>query len=135
MKTKDALSMKTKDTLTTLADYISKGHSRDECIEMLVETTEMTRGSAYNLYHKALKQLLPDPKYMDDLKQTIIQQNLDRLEKIVNSSINGNTQEKKVALQAIDTLNKMFGAYADKNQVTIAKDNSGDEVIQITFSK
>ena len=40
-----------------------------------------------------------------------------------------------IAIKAIDTLNKMCGAYNDNNQVTIAKNNLGEEIIQIKFGE
>ena len=78
---------------------------------------------------------MPENNFLDDHKRFLIQQNLDRLETIINTSITGNTGEKKVALQAIDTLNKMLGVYQDGNKVMIAKNNQGDEIIQISFDK
>ena len=95
----------------------------------------MTFANASTLYYGALKEIQPDPNLLDDYKKSLIQTNLDRLEEIINTSITGNTGDKKVALQAIDTLNKMCGIYNDKNQVTIAKDNQNNEVIQITFDR
>ena len=121
-------------TQAQTAALISKGMSRKDVCDWL-ETQGMQRKNAYTVYYSALKELVPEDNLLDDHKRFLIQQNLDRLETIINTSITGNTGEKKVALQAIDTLNKMLGVYQDGNKVMIAKNNQGDEIIQISFDK
>lgn len=116
------------------SELIAKGRSRKDVCDWL-ETQGMQRKNAYTIYYNALKDLMPEDNFIDDQKRFLIQQNLDRLENIINTSISGNTGDKKVALQAIDTLNKMLGVYSDTNKVMIAKNNQGDEIIQIDFSK
>lgn len=124
-------------TLTRLQvqDWISKGKSRKYCVDKLVETG-MKNGAASMLYYRALKDMLPEPNLLDDYKKNLIQQNLDRLENVIETSLSGNTADKAIALKAIDTLNKMCGAYSDNN-ITIAQQNKdGDQqIIQITFDK
>lgn len=123
-----------KATQTEIIELISKGKTRKEVIDWLKEQG-MSGGNLYAIYYSALKEMMPEEDFLDEEKKYLIQKNLDRLERIINSSITGNTGEKKVALQAIDTLNKMIGVYADSNKVTIAKNNQGEEIIQIDFSK
>lgn len=130
MKTR---SMENALTQGTVAEWISKGHTRKYCLEKLVEDG-MELGPAKRLYYGALKELTPEPNMLDDYKRGIIQQNLDRLEQIVESSISGNTGEKMVALKAIDTLNKLVGAYGE-NSVTVAQSKEGEQIIRITFDK
>lgn len=121
-------------TQATVQEWVTKGKSRKWIMEQLTGEG-LTVANANTIYYGALKELTPDPNLLDDYKKSLIQTNLDRLEEIINTSISGNTGDKKVALQAIDTLNKMCGIYNDKNQVTIAKDNQNNEVIQITFDR
>ena len=126
--------LKSQETLAQTQELISKGMSRKDVCDWL-ETQGMERKNAYTIYYSALKELVPEENFLDDSKKYLIQQNLDRLETIINSSITGNTGEKKVALQAIDTLNKMLGVYSDTNKVMIAKNSQGEEIIQIDFAK
>ena len=124
-------------TLTRLQvqEWISKGKSRKYCVDKLVETG-MKNGAASMLYYRALKDMLPEPNLLDDYKKNLIQQNLDRLEQVIETSLSGNTADKAIALKAIDTLNKMCGAYSDNN-ITIAQQNKdGDQqIIQIRFGE
>lgn len=121
-------------TQIQIQEWINKGKSRQYIMDRLQEDG-MTVLGAQEIYYATLKEMAPDPNLFDDYKKQVIQQNLDRLEKIVESSIDGNYQEKNVALKAIDTLNKLIGAYSDSNSVTIAKDNQGQEIIRIEFQK
>ena len=120
-------------TKMEIMDAISKGQSRASIVQTLVDDG-ITYRNAQQLFYEAMKDMTPDINLLDDYKRGIMQQNLDRLEKIINSSIEGNTGEKKVALQAIDTLNKMLGIYSGNN-VTINKNQEGDEQIIISFDK
>lgn len=122
-------------TITQVTEWISKGHTRQYCINKLMEDG-VTYSNANVIYYGALKELTPDQNLFDDYKRGVIQQNLDRLETIIDSSISGNTSEKMVALKAIDQLNKLCGAYGENN-ITIAQQNKdGDgQVIQIRFGE
>lgn len=122
------------ETQAEIMELISKGKTRKEIVDYLGSLGVKNR-NCYVLYHNALKEMTPEDDYLDAEKKYLIQQNLDRLETIINSSITGNTGDKKVALQAIDTLNKMIGVYSDSNKVTIAKNNQGEEIIQIDFNR
>lgn len=126
--------LETVTTQTQVQEWVTKGKSRKWIMEKL-QKEGLTIPAANHIYYGALKELTPEPNLLDDYKKSLIQTNLDRLEEIINTSISGNTGDKKVALQAIDTLNKMIGIYNDKNHVTIAKDNQNNEVIQITFDR
>lgn len=127
--------MTTVDTSTRIYEWVSQGKTRLWIMDKLQEEG-MTYSAANQLYYHSLKELQPEPNLLDDYKKVLIKQNLDRLEKIVNDCIGGNTGDKKVALQAIDTLNKMCGVYSDKN-ITIAQQNKdGDQqIIQIRFGE
>lgn len=120
-------------TQTEITQMLGEGQSRISIIKHLKEQG-INEGQANHLYYAALKELSPQTNLLDDYKRGIIQQNLDRLERIVEKSIDGNSQEKSVAVKAIAEINKMLGAYQD-NMVTIARNKEGDEVIQITFDR
>lgn len=120
-------------TETRIMEWVSKGHTRQYCMNKLQEEG-MSRSAADTLYYHALKAMLPDPDLFTDYKQTLMQQNIDRLERIVESSISGGTADKALAIKAIDTLNKMCGSYGE-NSVTVAQNKDGEQVIRITFEK
>lgn len=120
-------------TLTEVLDMLAQGKTRGTIIKTL-ENKGMSACNARTLYHNAIQEFAPDTNLLDDYKRALIQQNLDRLERIIEETISGDTQEKKVALQSIDILNKMVGVYTT-DKVTIAKNGEGDEIIQISFEK
>ena len=118
-------------TRMEVMELISKGESRQSIVQSLVDTG-IGHKNANLLYYEALKELAPEENMLDDYKRGMMQQNLDRLEKIINSSIEGNSQDKQVALKAIAEMNKMLGL-SQGNNVTINKNNQGDEQIIISF--
>lgn len=120
-------------TTLTIQDWLSQGKSRNFIIDRLMEQG-FAAVTARDLYYAVIREYVPDASLIDDHKKMIIQQNLDRLEKIIETCIDGNTGDKKVALNAIAELNKMCGVY-ESNKVTIAKNQGGDEIIQISFDK
>lgn len=120
------------DTLVQVANYISKGHSKQQTMDWIAETFGLGYNSASKYYHDALKEVIMDDDLLSDYKKTIQQQNYDRLEKIIDSTIDGNAAEKKVAIDAIKELNRMADP-GNGNSVTIGKNGGGDEIIQITF--
>lgn len=120
-------------TGTKVMEWISQGHTRKYCMDRLQEEG-MSRSAANTLYYNSLKELLPEPDLFTNYKQNLMQQNIDRLESIVESTISGNTAEKAIAIKAIDTLNKMCGSYGE-NSVTVAQNKEGEQIIRITFEK
>lgn len=131
----DKKDMTTLTTQMQIAEWVTKGKSRKFIMDKLMNEEGLTRANANTLYYGALKEITPEPDLMDNYKRVLIQQNLDRLEQIVNTSIDGNYQDKAVALKAIDQLNRLCGAYADTNSVTVARNKDGEEIIQITFDR
>lgn len=124
------------ETLIThekVADMITKGHTRKYIVDKLMEDG-VEYSNAAMLYYRTLKDLIPNPDFYEDYKRGVVQQNLDRLDRIIEQTISGDTADKNVAIKAIETINKMVGAYGE-NQVNIAKNKEGDEIIQITFNK
>ena len=119
-------------TMTTVLEMLAQGKSRNTILKRL-ENTGMSTQHARTLYNNAIREFAPDTNLLDDYKRALIQQNLDRLERIIEETISGDTQEKEVALQSIDILNKMVGVYTSGNNVTINKNQEGDEQIVISF--
>ena len=129
----DKQDMQMAVTEVKVMEWINKGKTRQFCITKLQEEG-MTKSAADTLYYGALKHMLPDPDLFTAYKQSLMQQNLDRLEQIVDSTISGNTGEKAIAIKAIDTLNKMCGVYGE-NSVTVANNKDGEQIIRIEFGK
>ena len=120
-------------TKMEIMDAISKGQSRADIVNSLVDDG-ITYRNAQQLYYEAMKDMTPDINLLDDYKRGMMQQNLDRLEKIINSSIEGNSQDKGVALKAIAEMNRMLGL-SQSDKVTINKNQEGDEQIIISFDR
>lgn len=125
------LPIEKKVTYMTLQDMIAQGKSRQSIMKYLTDQG-VNQKTASDLYYKALKDMQPDPNLLDDYKKGMIQQNLDRLEKIIDDTIEGNYQNKQVALKAISEINKMLGL-SEGNNVTIAQNKDGDQIINIKF--
>ena len=129
----DKQEMQLAVTEVKVMEWISKGKTRQYCITQLQEDG-MTRSAADHMYYGALKKLLPDPDLFTAYKQSLMQQNIDRLETIVDNTISGGTGDKAIAIKAIDTLNKMCGVYGE-NSVTVANNKDGEQIIRITFDR
>lgn len=117
----------------TIQDLVSKGKSREYCVNWLKEQG-MTTKNAQRAYYNALKELVPDADMLDDYKKGLVQTNINRLEKIIDRNIEGDFKANSVAIKAISELNKMMGI-SDGNSVTIAKNEKGEEIIRIDFSR
>lgn len=117
--------------INEVAKLISKGKSRATCIEYIMNTYDLAYNTAKNYYVTAIKSLY---RLDDDVRKGLIQANIDRLEKIIESCIEGNSAEKKVARECITELNKMLGV-TSQNTVMINKNDEGDEQIIISFDK
>jgi hypothetical protein len=127
-------SIKTVATHDKVMTLITQGKSRKDIIQKLQEEEGLAYKSAVALYYGALRDVIPNPEFYDDYKKAVVQHNIDRLEQIIDSSIDGNAGDKNAAIKASDVMNKLVGAYGE-NQVNIARNDKGDEVIQITFGK
>lgn len=129
-----ASKISTVVTHDKVMNLITQGKSRKEILARLQDEDGLAYKSAVKVYHGALRDVIPDPEYFEDYKKSVVQTNIDRLERIIDSSIDGNAGDKNAAIKAIDVMNKLVGAYGE-NQVNIARNDKGDEVIQITFGK
>lgn len=129
----DKQEMQLAVTEIKVMEWISKGKTRQYCITKLQEDG-MSKSAADHMYYGALKKLLPEPNLFTAYKQSLMQQNIDRLEQIVDNTISGGTGDKAIAIRAIDTLNKMCGVYGE-NSVTVANSKDGEQIIRIEFGK
>lgn len=132
MRNKD---IETRVQTYSVAEMINSGMTRQEIMKALTDQG-IAPNYASKYYYMALKDLAPEPDLIDDYKKGMIQLNLDRLEKIVNETIDGNFQNKAIALKAIEQINKMLGI-TDTNKITIAQKDKEDnqQIIEIDFSK
>lgn len=132
MATKTHRTLEQKAGCHEIISLVSQGKSRKDVIQYLMDDG-MSYSGANQMYYDALKEMTPDINLLDDYKRGIMQINLDRLEKIINSSIEGNSQDKGVALKAISEINRMLGLSSTDNKVMINKNDKGDEQIIISF--
>lgn len=122
-----------KANLSVVMDHISKGGTRNAIVQAMVDEG-MSHKTANKLYYEAMKEMTPDSNLFDEYKLSVMHQNLDRLERIIHDCIDGDTQDKKLALSAIAELNKMIGA-SGGNTVAINRKKEGDEEIIISFDR
>ncbi len=88
-----------------IAKMLSKGKSRQTAIEYAMSHYNINEAQAKRYYSAATKYLLPDD--VDEFRKGLIQANMDRLETIIEKCMEQG--QWKVAREAIDSLNKMFG--------------------------
>lgn len=120
-------------TKDEIMNWVSKGKTRQYILDKL-QKEGLTNRDAISLYYTTLKEMVPNEEMYTSYKNATIQKNLDRLDKVVEDSISGSTADKAIALKALDTLNKMIGAYGG-NGVVISKDGQGNEQIIIKFQE
>ena len=114
-----------------IAHMISDGKSRKTIQQYIKDNYGVKDRQARCYYSAALRLLIPDESEFDEYRKGLIQANIDRLEKIIERSITGNTQDMKVAKDCISELNKMMGL-GDKTNIMINRnDNEETFVIQI----
>lgn len=111
------------------AKMISKGKGRADVIEHLQKKYDMSYNTAQKYFISACHFLIPDDQA--GFKEGLIKQNIERLEKIINDSLED--KQYKTAREAIDTLNKTLGAYGQGNSIVINKNSEGDEQIIVNF--
>lgn len=117
-----------------VAEKISAGESRQSIQKWIMDTFGVGDRQARAYYGAGMNLLIPDEKEFDDYKRGLLMANMDRLEKIIEKSIESNdAQMLRVAKDCISEINKMIGV-SSSNNVTIAK-NGDEEIIQITFEK
>lgn len=119
--------------IESAAAKLSKGATKKEVVQFLEENYKMTTNRATEYYYAACHYLRPkDP---EKYREALIQNNISRLEKIIDECMEGTGNEKqlKVAREAIAELNKMLGISG--NNVTIRQNQEEKtQEIQINFN-
>lgn len=110
-----------------LAKMISQGKSRETIQNFVMENYNVGQRQAINYYSAAVRYLLPENE--EEYRKGLIQTNIERLENIAETCIENNNY--KDAIAAIKEINNIVNP--NKNQVTIGKNNLGEEIIQINF--
>ena len=111
------------------AKMISKGKGRAEVIEHLQKKYDMSYETARKYFVSACHFLIPDDQ--GEFRQSLIKQNMERLEKIINDSIE--EKQYKTAREAIAEMNKMLGVTGGQGIVINQDPASGQQQIIVNF--
>ena len=98
-------------------NLIMKDMDRDEVISIVSERFNYAESTSTEIYQQAMKSV-ERWKSMDT--ETIKSRNLQRLDKLVNDTIDDN--DRNNLIKAIDLQNKTAGVYVDKKDVNISGD-------------
>ena len=107
------------------AKMISKGKSKNEIIEHLQDKYQLSYDQSRRYWIAGCHFLIPEDQ--SEFKQALINNNIERLEKIITDSMND--KQYKVAREAIAELNKMMGITGNGG-VSVAVRNNPDENTQ-----
>lgn len=99
---------------------IAKGMTYHDIVDKYVDEWGLGLKSVQNIVNDAV-----DYMRSDAAKETLISMNTTRLENIISDSMKEG--DRKSAIKAIDTQNKMAGAYTEKVQI------EGDTEINLNF--
>lgn len=116
----------TQERVLKVAKMITAGKSRETIQAFIKKNFKVEERQARAYYGAAMRYLLPDDE--EEYRNTLIQANLSRLETIVEKCMSG--KDYRDAIAAIKEMNNVI---APRNNVTIAKNKEGDEVISISF--
>lgn len=106
---------------------LNRSFNQDETIDYLIEYYGMSKTAAEKLIRETRKHLQKIYKnYSDD----IAKRNMIVLQEILEEALE--SKSYGTAIDCIRELNKMSGVY-QQNQVTIANDSSGNQIINVTF--
>lgn len=99
---------------------IAKGMTYHDIVDKYVQEWGLGLKSVQNIVNDAV-----DYMRSDEAKETLISMNTTRLENIISDSMKEG--DRKNAIKAIDTQNKMAGAYTEKVKI------EGDSEINLNF--
>ena len=117
--------------LNEAVKMITDGKSKETVIRHFMEKYGLSRDQSYKYWCCGCKLLIP--KDIDEYKKSMIQANIDRLEKIIEQGMSSGNL--KVAKEAIAELNKMFGINGG-TQVSVKQDaDSNTQEITIKFGE
>lgn len=106
---------------------LNRSFNQDETIDYLIDYYGMSKTAAEKLIRETRKHLQKIYKnYSDD----IAKRNMIVLQEILEESLE--SKSYGTAIDCIKELNRMSGVY-QQNQVTIANDSSGNQIINVTF--
>lgn len=111
------------------AKMVSKGKGRAEIIDYLQKKYDMSYETARKYFVSACHFLIPDDQ--GEFRQSLIKQNMERLEKIINDSLE--EKQYKVAREAIAEMNKMLGVTGGQGIVINQDPASGQQQIIVNF--
>lgn len=112
------------------AKMITKGKGKDEIIEHIQKKYELSYDQSRRYWIAACHYLIPDNE--DEFRTALIKQNIERLEKIINESIE--SRDYKMAKDAISELNKTLGVGKDGVAIAVRNDaNANTQEIMIKF--
>lgn len=112
-----------------IAEQLAKGKSDTNMRRWLIKECELTDKRTLDSYLTAAYRLLT-PVDWDEEKTRIVSKNIKTLETIIDKTMD--KEQYKLAREAIDSLNRMFGV-GGSNGVVINKNDKGDEQIIISF--
>lgn len=124
------MTPETANRVRDCARLIAKGKTRATILEYLQEHYGLARTSCPRYYQLALRYL--DPEDCEGARKDIINKNTARLETIIEECMAaGDEKHLRLAKDAIAELNKLAGVGG--SGVTIARDDKGQEIINVTF--
>lgn len=116
----------TQARVMMVARMITAGKSRETIQDYIKKNFNVEERQARAYYTAAMRYLMPEDE--EEYRNALIQANLSRLETIVEKCMSG-----KYYKEAISAIKEMNNVIAPRNNVTIAKNKEGDEVISISF--
>ena len=127
-KTISKLKPKTQVRVEEAAKLIADGKGMNDVIEFVQEKYKLSYEQSRHYWVAACRFLVAD---MDETREALVRQNLQRLEKIVNECME--EKDYKLAKETIAEMNKMLGVGKDGVQVGIR--NNPDTNTQEVYIK
>ena len=122
IQTKDgAIRTTTELKVKEIARMLSKGKSKTTILDSIQEKYGLSQARVLDLYYEAVKFLLP--KDEQKFKEEIITKNVERLDRIVEETME--SKNYKEATKAIAELNKMAGITSNNIKVGMQTDGEG----------
>lgn len=111
-----------------IAKKIVAGQTRLNLLDWIEETWEVGESTAEKYYNAAIAYLTPVDE--ENFKEKLSAKLSARYEQLYKDAYEA--RQYKVAREILDSLSKLYGV-SGGNKVTIAENNEGDKVIQVTF--
>ena len=115
--------------INEVAKKIVKGEPKTNILEYIQKKWNLSLDQARRYYYCACRSLIPEDQ--EEYRQALIQNNIERLEKIIEEGMKDNAN-LRVAKEAISELNKMLGIGG--NKVVISNDSQNNtQTIEVNF--